>query len=80
MAATDFKITDAEIAAVHVEAQPDVLQGSAQQNKKVFDAYCDKLAEKHNGLCDHVADNTDTVIHRDVLTFYESLGWTPPNS
>lgn len=54
MAISDNKITNAEIAEVHVQAAPDTLTGSAQQNKAVFDAYSDLIKEKHNSLIDDI--------------------------
>jgi hypothetical protein len=72
MAASDHKITNAEIAAVHVEAQPDTLQGSAQDNKKVFDRYCDMIAGKHNSLCDYVGSQSPAV-DSAVVALFNSL-------
>jgi acyl-CoA reductase-like NAD-dependent aldehyde dehydrogenase len=76
MAATDFKITDAEVQAVHVEAQPDVLQGTAQQNKKVFDAYNDMIVEHYNDLCEFIESDMSATISEDTELLYESLGWS----
>ena len=76
---TDYKISTAEKNAVHVEAQPTILQGSPQQNKQAFDAYPDLLTQKHNALCDFLASDTSTVIDNSVLVLYEALGWTPDN-
>lgn len=75
MAATDYKISTADVQAVHVEAQPTVLRGSATQNKQVFDAYSDMIVNHFNGLCDFVEADTSATIDRDVLLFYASLGW-----
>ena len=80
MAITDYKITSADIAQVHVEKQPTVLQGSALQNKQVFDAYPDMIVEKFNGALDEIANDVSAEIDRDVLELYQSLGWTPPNN
>lgn len=77
--ATDYKITTAEKNAVHVEAQPTILQGSPQQNKHAFDAYPDLLMEKHNALCDFIATDTSATIDNDVLVLYMALGWIPEN-
>ena len=79
MAITDYKITSSDIAAVHVEAQPTVLQGSALQNKKVFDAYSDMIVEHFNNALEAIEENTSAVIDPDVLDLYASLGWTPDN-
>jgi hypothetical protein len=75
MAATDYKISSADISAVHVEAQPTVLRGSATQNKQVFDKYSDMIVDHFNDLCDFISSDTSATIDRDVLVLYESLGW-----
>lgn len=80
MAVTDYKISSADIQAVHVEAQPTILQGSAQQNKQVFDKYSDMITDHFNDLCDFLANDTSAEIDRDVLVLYASLGWTPDNN
>lgn len=72
---TDYKITTADIQGAHVEAQPTILRGSATQNKQVFDKYSDMIAEHFNGLCDFLASDTSSVIDRDVLVYYASIGW-----
>lgn len=79
MAITDYKISDTDIAQVHVEAQPTVLQGSALQNKQVFDAFPSMIVQHFNDALDAIANDTSAEIDRDVLTLYESLGWTPEN-
>lgn len=79
MAITDHKITDGDIAAVHVEAQPTVLRGSALQNKRVFDAYSDMIVEHFNDALDEISSDTSAVVDNDVLILYMSLGWTPEN-
>ena len=75
MAATDYKITTADVQEVHVEAQPTILRGSATQNKQVFDKYSDMIVEHFNDLCDFVDADTSAVIDSDVLVLYASLGW-----
>lgn len=77
--AADFKITSAEANNVHVQGQPDILQGSAQQNKAAFDAYSELIRNRFNGLCDFIDTDTSTVIDRDVLEYYVSIGWIPDN-
>ena len=37
MGLSDFKITDADITSKGVQASPDQLGGTAEENKKVFD-------------------------------------------
>ena len=75
MAATDYKITAADVQVAHVEAQPTVLRGSATQNKQVFDKYSDMIVSHYNGLCDYVDQNMSQTIDHDVLLLYASLGW-----
>lgn len=75
MAATDYKISSADVQSVHVEAQPTILKGSATQNKKVFDAYGDMIVEHFNDLCDFVDSDTSATVDYDVLVLYASLGW-----
>lgn len=75
MAATDYKITAADVQVVHVEAQPTVLRGSATQNKQVFDRYSDMIVSHYNGLCDYVDQNISSTIDHDVLLLYASMGW-----
>lgn len=79
MAITDYKITEADIAQVHVEARETVLRGSATQNKQVFDAYPDMIVEHFNDALDEIALDTSAEIDNEVLTLYASLGWTPSN-
>lgn len=73
--ATDFKISSADIAGVHVEAQPTTLKGTATQNKQVFDKYSDMIVEHFNDLCDFVDTDTSAVVDNAVLILYASLGW-----
>lgn len=73
--ATDFKITSADVSAVHVEAQPTILRGSATQNKQVFDKYSDMIVSHFNDFCDFIAEDQSAEIDRDVLLLYASLGW-----
>ena len=75
MAATDYKISTADVQGVHVEAQPTILKGSATQNKRVFDAYSDMIVEHFNNLCDFVDSDTSATVDYDVLALYASLGW-----
>lgn len=75
MAATDYKITNANVQVVHVEAQPTVLRGSAAQNKQVFDKYSDMIVTHFNGLCDYVDANISPSVDHDVLLLYAAMGW-----
>lgn len=73
--ATDYKITSADVSAVHVEAQPTVLRGSATQNKQVFDKYSDMITSHFNDLCDFISSNTSAEVEMSVLLLYASMGW-----
>ena len=76
MAITDYKISTADVHAVHVEAQPTVLKGSAGDNKRVFDAYSDMIVGHFNNLCDFLESDTSATVDRDVLIYYRDvLGW-----
>ena len=77
MAATDYKISSADVAGVHVESQPTILTGSATQNKQVFDKYSDMIVSHFNDLCDFVDSDTSATVDNDVLILYASLGWIP---
>jgi len=57
MAIEDYKITTEEINEKHVEAQPDELTGTPDENKSVFDTLVEFVVEKLNGLIDFLAGN-----------------------
>ena len=73
--ATDYKISSADVNGVDVEAQPTILNGSATQNKQVFDRYSDMIVTHFNGLCDYIDTDTSAVVDAQVLVIYASLGW-----
>lgn len=77
MAIEDYEIKDADVSGARVTSQPNVLRGTAQQNKQVFDNYCDVIRAKHNGLVAELSTSTSPIIDEDVLGLYETLGWTP---
>nr|DAG39450.1 MAG TPA: collagen I alpha 1 [Caudoviricetes sp.] len=53
MGLSDFKITDADITSKGVQASPDQLGGTAEENKKVFDRLTSgPVREGHNNLID----------------------------
>lgn len=55
MAIDTYKITQAQVNAVHMEAVVgDSLSGTVLQNKQRFDKYCDLIVEKFNDLCDYL--------------------------
>lgn len=56
MALSDYKITQGETAANGVVSAPDVLTGTAQENKAVFDKLINQtVMVKHNGLIDELS-------------------------
>lgn len=75
MAFSDYTITSADINSVHVEAQPTVLKGTATQNKRVFDKYCDMISAHFNGLVTELESTVSPTIDSAVLALYASLGW-----
>lgn len=75
MAFSEHQITPADISSVHVEAQPTVLKGTAQQNKRVFDKYCDMISSHFNGLITELESTVSPTIDSAVLEIYASLGW-----
>lgn len=44
----EFKITQSDIDQTKVEGADDVLTGTAQQNKQIFDALPKRIAERYN--------------------------------
>lgn len=53
MVLSDFKITDADITSKGVQASPDQLSGTAEENKKVFDRLTSgPVKDGHNKLID----------------------------
>lgn len=53
MGLSDFKITDADITSKGVQASPDQLSGTAEENKKVFDRLTSgPVRDGHNKLID----------------------------
>lgn len=53
MGLSDFKITDADITSKGVQASPDQLSGTAEDNKKVFDRLASgPVRDGHNKLID----------------------------
>ena len=81
MALNDCKLTDAQIAAVGVQSQPNKLTGTAQQNKAVFDALVKDLVKvKFNSLIDALTGagaaaqiGVDTITGLTAATVQEAL-------
>ena len=60
MAITDYKITEQQIAEKGVVAAPDMLTGTAQENKGVFDRLVrETVAPAFNGVVDALADENE---------------------
>jgi len=73
----EYKVTQGEIATNHVQAAPTVLNGTASQNKKVFDNLAELIAGKHNSLADAIDSKqteTDTAIAGVASDLQESTG------
>ena len=77
MAATDYIITPADASNVNVQSQPDILQGTASANKKVFDNYCDMIVDHFNDLCTYIENQIGTEVDDEVLALFVADGWTP---
>ena len=79
MAITDHLITSADIARVNVIAQPTVLRDTPQNNKAVFDAYPRMIVDHFNAALYEIANDTSAEVDREVLEYYEEIGWIPDN-
>lgn len=53
------KITTSEVQTLHVQAAPDNLIGTANQNKGVFDALPEKIVEKYNDTITKLTSNEE---------------------
>lgn len=56
MSTTNYKVSQAQINARHVQAAADELTGTTAQNKAVFDNLPEYIAEVYNTLCDYLED------------------------
>ena len=79
MAIIDHIITSSDISRVNVIAQPTVLRDTPQNNKAVFDAYPRMIADHFNAALYEIANDTSAEIDREVLEYYEEIGWIPDN-
>ncbi len=50
MSLKDYKITDDAVQNVYVQSQPDILNGTTQENKAVFDAYPALIKDRFNAV------------------------------
>lgn len=80
MAISDYKITESDINASHVQSAEDTLKGTAQQNKAVFDRYSDMIVEKFNGFVDYVSDQSPDEIDEEVKQQFKNAGWVDPSA
>lgn len=80
MAISDYKIRPADVSAVNVESANDVLSGTAQQNKQVFDKYSDMIVDKFNAFIDFFATQDTNEIDKDVIDDFKSHGWVEPTN
>lgn len=53
----DLKVTSGEVAANNVKSAPDRLQGTATENKNIFDKLVELFVAKYNALLDELDDN-----------------------
>lgn len=61
MALDNYKITQSDVNAVHVEGvQGNALTGSVLENKRVFDKFPNMIVRKFNSLCDYVGTQAPT--------------------
>lgn len=74
--ALDYIISDADKNAVNVASQATVLRGTAEQNKQVFDNYCDLIRTHFNDLCGYIDGAISTEVVLSVRTQYLALGCT----
>lgn len=50
MSLKDYKITDDAVQNVYVQSKPDILNGTTQENKAVFDAYPALIKDRFNAV------------------------------
>lgn len=76
----ECKVSDADVNRNSIERNaPDVLTNSAQENKRVFDAFPQIVATRHNELVQYISDNfTDTNIDEQTKALFRSMGWVDP--
>ncbi len=66
----DFKITSGEVDANNVKSAPDRLQGTATENKDIFDKLVELFVNKYNQLMDELDDNTYSAIDPITINGY----------
>lgn len=70
----DYKIKQSDIDAVHVGAAPDILTGTAAQNKSIFDGYADMISEKFNEFVEFLGQQDTSEIDQSVIEKYRQWG------
>jgi hypothetical protein len=66
----DLKVTSGEVAANNVKSAPDRLQGTATENKNVFDKLVELFVGKYNALLDELDDNEIKAIDPITINGY----------
>ena len=66
----DLKVTSGEVAANNVKSAPDRLQGTATENKNVFDKLVELFVAKYNSLLDELDDNEIKAIDPITISGY----------
>lgn len=84
MSLQDFKIKEADVIAVYVQKQPDILTGSPNENKKVFDDYPSMIKEKFNALINGIdrelsstnanIESTETLLQTQIDNLNSEVG------
>ena len=66
----DLKVTSGEVAANNVKSAPDRLQGTATENKNIFDKLVELFVGKYNELLEELDDNEMTAISPITVNGY----------
>ena len=66
----DLKVTSGEVAANNVKSAPDRLQGTATENKNIFDKLVELFVGKYNSLLDELDDNEIKTIDPITINGY----------
>ena len=66
----DLKVTSGEVAANNVKSAPDRLQGTATENKNVFDKLVELFVGKYNDLLDELDDNEMSAVPPITINGY----------
>lgn len=66
----DLKVTSGEVAANNVKSAPDRLQGTATENKNIFDKLVELFVGKYNDLLDELDDNEIKAIDPITINGY----------